>query len=204
MIAAPELAEIVARTKSILGFTDASHDAEVTVSATAAAGLVENYLQRLAFKNDHVYQTFMENVPLFLTAWPVSEVTEVKIDNRVYPDTDYVLDTVAGIIYSKALPWCFEKAEVTFSGGYATPLPIWLVEATAMTAVSLYNMTGAGSGGAAVEGGGGPLRSESLVGVVKFDYDVNSLASLSAGDEFGAIPQGAITLLKPYRQNVFR
>lgn len=204
MIAEPELTEVVTRAKALLGITDTAQDAAVTEMAKSAAGLVENYLNHMAFKSNVVYQTFMENTPLFLSAWPVIAVTEVKIDERVYAATDYILDTVAGIIYSKGLPFDFEVAKVTFSGGYASPLPIWLVEATAMTTVSLFNMSGDGAASAGAVEGGGALRAETLVGVVKFDYDTNSLASLSAGDEFGAIPQGAISLLKPYRENTFR
>lgn len=138
---------------------------------------------------------------LFLTNRPVTSVTSVVEDGDTLVDgTDFQVNAAMGTLdrlsSDEITTWSFEKATITYVGGYVLPgddgtrtLPYDIEEACIYTVSA--RMSELDTTNADVD-----IRSESLDGIYSASYETNGAKRFSANM---GLPQRAVALLAKYR-----
>jgi hypothetical protein len=175
----------VSQIKTALGITDASQDAALTVGASYATALLEDYLSR-GLPQETRTEEFRDVCArkLWLSAYPVVSIASISV-NGVEVGTDSLrLAKVNGFLHNTAAYWDSEFVAVTYLGGYlGTALPPVLKDVF-LSLVSSYASRGVGAGGGTV----GMIKSVSIPDAVAVTFETssgsNSSGSSATGDSY--------------------
>lgn len=160
--------------------SDADESAMLETLIEAASGLIELRLGRKLALDDYVQRHFHHGDTALLEAYPVEQVTSVRLDGIEL--TDWKLDDEAGILrFPRRV--C-GQLEVSYRGGF-DEIPPAILQACALIALSLRR---------SVENDGQTLMSERLG-----DYQMMYYQQQSSSQGAGAISPVADALLLPYR-----
>jgi hypothetical protein len=188
--------KMLALLKSLLGITDGTQDAELTLTLEMAQSLVEDYLGRslnYAEYEDWVEVTHGQDT-IVLKNHPVEVVLEIKdaaTDLSIVYESGYIVKPSGEVRFRSSGQG---DLVVSYMGGYLE-LPAWAMYAIVQTASAIWNAQGTGGAGA---GGGaslGAVKKETVYGVASIEYETGGSSSAAAGTVGGTSQHGAIPAL---------
>jgi hypothetical protein len=180
-------------TKSILGITDASKDASLSVNIDIAGRACERYIDNIIAKVE-VKEQFKDSfTPIPLRYWPADNLVSVFVDGQDVT-ADYETVTQDGIFWTlrslrtlqptEDTRW--KQMDVSYDAGY-DPIPEDLAYAIATAGIAYENNVASG----------GPIKKETVVGVGSVEYDT----ALQEATSVGMLPASAVGALEPYRRH---
>ena len=176
-------------TKSILGITDNSRDADLSLYLDMAGAAAEQYIDNIIDKRPVTEQFKHVNPdPIALRYWPADNLTKVAVDGTDVT-TDYVELTQDGLHWvlkeTGAESRCWTQMDVTYDAGY-DPIPPDIAYAIARGAIAYDNDVVST----------GPVKKETVVGVGSVEYDTGLAESTS----YGMLPSASTAALEKYRR----
>jgi hypothetical protein len=174
---------------------DGGRDTELQGYINRAIDLHNGYLSRKLQKESYtseMHKNFERNIQVI--NYPIDTVTEIRIDGEVQDLANFRVWKNRGIIEkvdeNRTIKITGYHLELDYTAGY-DPMPGDLLEAEAMTAMSLESLSGA-----AITNTG--VKRESVTGVSTVEY-FDPGTSRAAKGGFSQIPEGARDILDLYR-----
>ena len=197
-----------ARPKIGLAATDTSRDGDLSVAMAVALDVIERYLDRgILFQNMVETAVEMHGRRVSLYRYPivvVDAVTKTGASDQgagaPIGTNQYLTDDPAGLLIFKTST-IVDKVTVVYKGGYVI-IPAALEWAMWTTFGTIWGEMfpgatagGGGSTGGIVVAGSGDLKSVTIFGVGKLDYDVGSTVSGGSGNSGSAVIKTAADML---------
>jgi len=178
-----------ARTKIGLAPGDTSRDVDLSMSMAVALDLLETYLDRgILYQNMVETAVEMHGRRVSLYRYPLVAVDAVTTSGASDQSAgapigtnQYLTDDQTGMVIFKT-PTIVDKVTVVYKGGYVTLPPVleWVLWTTWSTLwAEMFPGApagGGGGGGGTIVQGSGDLKSVTIFGVGKLDYDVGATA----------------------------